>query len=643
MRAKLRDSVFFVETEDGLYVKGPHGSMELRGQYVYRWFEQLLPLLDGEHDVESAIDGLPSEKQAMIRSILDPLIEEDFIALRDGRSGSPALPDALRTRYRDQLSLIQDHTDAPVERFRAFREADLLVAGDGRAVLATLRTGLANGCRSQRYVSPSGAAPVPRGRLDAAMSEARREDPALSIEEAALAADDAAEEPLRALVRGHDVVVAASRQEPDAWLGALGRACFRTGTPLLPALFGDEGAVVGPFQRAGAGPCLRCLRSRWNGDPPAGGSPSPTLAPVVANIAAFEAFQRLTGIEAPETTTSVHHVDATSWSIETRPLESVPACPVCQRAEREPLLEPVQLELDEASSDGACDRPLPDPEELFPTVRGRLVDPRVGVLASLSEGAGLQEPLHRCRAEVNPCGDGDEGQWVTEAGTTPVEARRRAVKRALEVSLARPEGTRGRQRRSERRAVGVATGRTLVVGDTRERHATTVGERTVTRSAAVGLGRLLAWSAAPEDDGWETWDPAPGSLTPAARRVSRFFASRSLGWRADRKRVGGWSLVRTRADGEPVRSVVAAPERSHALHRALADLWLYAFAPGDLPCEGPRLRAELPDDVPSLRSMREFLGTSGWELALEPLPAATLPRRVGWRFFRVSLLDRGTL
>ncbi|MEV1329448.1 TOMM precursor leader peptide-binding protein [Micromonospora costi] len=337
MRPKLRHDVVFLDAPTGAYLRGPDTAFLIKGRSAFRWLTSLSPYLTGEHTVAQLTATLDPKQRQTVVTLVRALLVRGFAKDAGHRT---ELTDVVARRFAAQIEFIDHFADDPTGRFQRFHTARVALCGGGPALLAAASGLLRNGCL----------------RLDIHPDDAPgRYAEAVRAEVADLRADG-----LAADVRVHDGPVDTS--EVDAVLhcadrsalprlAALARACHRDGPLLVPLLWDDERAVLGPVVTAGATPCWLCAQLRltdaadpamaaafWRQLAVGAASDTPTPLPeitarMIGNAAAFELFRVLTGALAADTAGGVLVLDRSTLESAREPVLPHPACPVCRGVE----------------------------------------------------------------------------------------------------------------------------------------------------------------------------------------------------------------------------------------------------------------------------------------------------------------------
>ncbi|MEV7616370.1 YcaO-like family protein [Streptomyces sp. NPDC089799] len=140
----LRQDSLFIETADGVFLRGAKGESFLKGRTVYRWLVALAPRLAVGSDLAGLCAGLDATRRDMVVRLLDRLRDAGFVELREPEPDG-LLPLPVEQRFAEQISFLRHDGERPRERFRQWRAARVLVVGDGpdaaSAVLSLLRNG----------------------------------------------------------------------------------------------------------------------------------------------------------------------------------------------------------------------------------------------------------------------------------------------------------------------------------------------------------------------------------------------------------------------------------------------------------------------------------------------------------------------
>ncbi|MCW3817098.1 TOMM precursor leader peptide-binding protein [Micromonospora sp. DR5-3] len=385
MRPKLRHDVVFLDAPAGAYLRGPDSAFLIKGKSAFRWLTSLSPYLTGEHTLGQLTAALDPGQRQTVLTLVRALISRGFAKDAGDRT---ELPEPVARRFAAQIEFIDHFADDPTGRFQRFHTARVALCGGGEALLAAASGLLRNGCV----------------RLDLHPDDdPGRYAEALRPELADLRADGLAAEvhfpggapDLRAV----DAVVHCAGPAGLAHLAELARACHRDGPLLVPVLWDDRRAVVGPTVGAGRTPCWHCAQLRlaagddpaaaaefWRqlavGDPGAAAALPEVTARMLGNAAAFELFRALTGAVAPDTAGGVLLLDASTLESSRERVLPHPGCPVCR-----------DVEVTEPGPPAASD------DETYQRAEA-LVSPNAGVFTRFVDDPLEQAPLKTARLRL---------------------------------------------------------------------------------------------------------------------------------------------------------------------------------------------------------------------------------------------------
>src|ERR1044071_9568226 len=137
---KVRPDVFFVRSEDGVWVRNNAGSFFIKGRGSYELVRSLLLKLDGTRTVDEIFAGLVSEQRAALYArLVDQLLRSGFFF--EYRQPSEPVPAWIESRYQEHLAFLEQYVDQPVERLLQVRSQPVVCAGSGillRAVTVAL-------------------------------------------------------------------------------------------------------------------------------------------------------------------------------------------------------------------------------------------------------------------------------------------------------------------------------------------------------------------------------------------------------------------------------------------------------------------------------------------------------------------------
>jgi hypothetical protein len=137
---KVRPDVFFVRSEDGVWLRNNVGSFFVKGRQSYELVRSLLLKLDGIRTVDDIFRDVDSaQRAALYKRLLEPLMRSGF--LFEFRQPSNPVPPWIESRYQEHLAFLEQYVDQPVERLLQVRSQQVVCVGSGillRAVTVAL-------------------------------------------------------------------------------------------------------------------------------------------------------------------------------------------------------------------------------------------------------------------------------------------------------------------------------------------------------------------------------------------------------------------------------------------------------------------------------------------------------------------------
>jgi putative thiazole-containing bacteriocin maturation protein len=444
MQPKLNADTFYIPTADGVYFRNHHGSLKIKGTSIYRWVESLVPYLDGTHSLTDLIQGLDTQKQAMVTRLLETLLTHQF--LRDTSADLPhTLSQSELETYAAELAFIESFQDSPAARFERFRRMRVVAIGSGLTLTALVHAMLKGGLRHLTLLITD-ECETARSRHQEYLDRFGQRDPQQTLQELdPLSWAD--ERQVQTAIEPFEMIIHISDRPMLARAQQLTRLCFAQQKPLLQAVVVKDEAWIGPLVCPPASGCWECawrrLLSNLNDlrtslasyafadHPEASSSPflAFTTAALIANMVSFEAFKYATEAGPLETPQHLIELDLQTLTRQRHAFLPHPLCQACQQPfapGEEHFLETMR-QLEQAE-------PL-DPD-LFSRRAAPCIERRLGLIQALDEDDFEQLPLNMCQALVsNPLLLESPAPFFQTIGTGIGFAltRRRTMQQALEL------------------------------------------------------------------------------------------------------------------------------------------------------------------------------------------------------------------
>ncbi|WP_157987816.1 hypothetical protein [Jiangella endophytica] len=355
VRPRMRRDVAFLETLDGVYVRGHDDAFLIRGAGAYRYLSALLPHLNGSTPLADLVAGLPPAHADAVRSLLGTLAGRGVVV--DGPDPLAGHDAGTVARFGGQLALL-DHLGDDGTGFARVAAARIVVTGDDPAGLADALT--ANGAGSA-----GGSVRVVGDVADTDLD-------------------------------GADALCLVALGRPHHRLFALAAACRARGVAFLPLLRVGERLVLGPWQDAGGADLhSAALRMSDNGVDsaaalwqaaiagPAGAPAWPplpgTAVPMAVGLAGFEVFKALSGTVPSDLDDAVVIVDPHRLTVTRERLVPHPGSPLAVPAAP-------------AAADDGDDADQPADERAYRRFEPVVAD-TVGLARRFDDDAAVQIPV----------------------------------------------------------------------------------------------------------------------------------------------------------------------------------------------------------------------------------------------------------
>ncbi|HEU5377614.1 MAG TPA: TOMM precursor leader peptide-binding protein [Ktedonobacteraceae bacterium] len=404
IRPKLKHTMAYMLSDEGLLFVEEDMCLRLKGKAVSRWFCHLGPYLDGKHTLEELCQGFDPSLRENIAKLVHRLIAKGV--LKNAPPEEPGLvTETVYEQFHPQIELLDHLVDTPQQRFKKFRESCILLLGDGDAYLALGNSLLRNGLKHLFLALPP---QIDLGEKEKYMQSfaARLKQLSQSGVEAAVSSIDYSQVSLPGGLRPYDIVVYCSENGSLKELFELNRRCLAEGVSFLPAYIFAGQVFIGPFVTPSAqAPCWLCAQMRltaqsesaygklfWQSlalsDGPGSTEewiPLPVTR-ILGNNLAFELFMQLSGAALPGSGSKITIQDIETLESSSEPLVQHPLCPVCSCYDEDADLRCLQ-----AIVAGTYDRQMTT-RELMEKM-SLLIAPRAGLFSAFSDQNGEQVPL----------------------------------------------------------------------------------------------------------------------------------------------------------------------------------------------------------------------------------------------------------
>src|SRR6185295_15752941 len=107
---KVRPDVFFVRSEDGVWVRNNAGSFFVKGRGSNELVRSLLLKLDGTRTLDDIFAGVASPQRTVLyQRIVEPLMRSGFIF--EFRAAAEPVPAWIESRYQEHIAFLEQYVD----------------------------------------------------------------------------------------------------------------------------------------------------------------------------------------------------------------------------------------------------------------------------------------------------------------------------------------------------------------------------------------------------------------------------------------------------------------------------------------------------------------------------------------------------
>lgn len=399
MRPKWKVDTCYISTPDGIYLRGNHNRLILKGKSLYALLKHLVPHLNGDITLEELTGGLDADRKRMVTNLLEKLFTHQF--LRDTSQDQPhtLLPLELET-YASGIAFIESFQTSAAYRFQQFRNQRLLLIGSGPGLTSLVQASLQCGARKiSAIVTPEDGADFYQKTRNLFANPAPEEDACvLSIR----SWENEAE--MREIIQASDAVLHIAERPMLARAKLLNRLCIEQQKTLLQAILVDDYAWIGPLVSPGNEGCWECAWRRlqanltdhsdqfshniFQDQPTTSGNQALSIprATMIANRLLFGLFHYFTQTGPTETAGKVVELNLATLLSESHAFLPHPHCLACQH----PVV-PTASQFLEQIQRLQQQEPI-DPEMLLKNL-APCVDARLGLFTAFDTSSFVQAPL----------------------------------------------------------------------------------------------------------------------------------------------------------------------------------------------------------------------------------------------------------
>ncbi len=439
MRLKMnRDTFVYPQNNGGVYLRNNITSIQMEGNTIDQWLEKLMPMLDGSRSLEDITDGLPDPYKEQVIKITEVLYTNGFV--RDTSQDLPhQLSYAVLEKYSSLIEFIDHLSHSGAHRFQNYRESKIAVIGFGPLLSSLAQSLLQSGLPAFTILHNN----VQQSEMKKLQSHIKSEtstDPETSITFLPFNIDTCIND-----LANFDYVVYGNEDNNPEQLLMIQNICSNQSKSFLPVTLHDDQAFVGPFVSSDSAACWKTasLRIGKPDNEKNRTTSSSTASNLLANIAVFMLFKKITGVQENHEN-SIYYLNVETLEGSWHPVSPHPL--VNKKMKIEKIDDPL-LFLKKSTN-----REL-DLHSLF----YQITSSQTGIFQKFEEEDLTQLPLSQCKVKVaDPFGE-NQPTIIISSGRTHEDAR-------LEAGLAGIETYVERLFQQSPEAMTIGTGRSAAEG-----------------------------------------------------------------------------------------------------------------------------------------------------------------------------------
>ncbi|CAM4291294.1 bacteriocin maturation protein [Bacillus manliponensis] len=291
-RLKMKRDTFFLPDSNGnVYFRNNVSSFQMKGQSINQWIEKLTPMFNGEHTLGELTDGLPDSYKSRVFEIATILYENGFA--KDVSEDHPhQLSESILKKYASQIEFLDNFHHSGAYRFQQYRQSNILAVGSGSIFLSLISSLLESGIKTL-YMMGTNTEGTNMERLHELIQHGKENDPELLVYEVPFTEN-------QNMLQRFDCVLYVSEKENVDELRKFHCICKEQNKMFFPALCINGVGLAGPLVHEEN---KTCWESAWHRihasvfpEDRKNHAPSSTAEALLANVAVFECFKKMTGI-----------------------------------------------------------------------------------------------------------------------------------------------------------------------------------------------------------------------------------------------------------------------------------------------------------------------------------------------------------
>lgn len=368
MKPKLKQTVHFAPTEDGVYFKTWTGEFAIKGKGLYQWIEQMAPYLDGNKTIEELVEPLSHEQAQFVRQLISQLDQRGVI--KDATDESHViLSDQEKELYQQTILYLEEYASDGRKQFQEFRHSQWMVIGSGLSYRSCVRSVVSLGVKTLYLEATEDTT------LIHWIEKWQKKDPELKVTWISSEGEEAC------AYQNLDLAIYVSDRYDFERIASLIQLLGKHEVDFLIATCIENRGIVGPVITKEAPTSWYSLRDRLHQKQEAALSLPPTFYLMLGNLAALEAFKFTN--ELPDQGVVDGVVILTPDQLETKrhPLLLSPFFNKEERVDEKEWLRRFQTKSEE------------EDQEVFLEQIAEISDPQLGIIHPVHPGDLWQIPL----------------------------------------------------------------------------------------------------------------------------------------------------------------------------------------------------------------------------------------------------------
>ncbi|MFD1356869.1 bacteriocin maturation protein [Fictibacillus halophilus] len=393
-----KDLFIYPEPNKGVYLRNNVTSVRMEGSTIEKWLEKLIPMMDGSLTLGEITNGLPEPYKEQVYKISDVLFDNGFV--RDVSQDLPhQLSESILTKYASQIEYINHLKDSGTYRFQKYRDTKVAVLSSGSLLYSLVQSLIDSGLPA---FSIFPAQRTDENRLHKMIADAKAADPTTLISIIPLEKNSENLQPF-------DYIIYGSEGNDLNQLRTIQEFCKKQGKTFLPVTIEKNTAFAGPIVTVESSACWNSAYRRLHQtEETISYSSSSTAVSLLANVAVFELFKMITGVQEKNKDSLIYRLNQETLKGSWHPV--IPHPHVTENIKAVPIPDPLLHMLD-------TNHPQKDFQSLFYQITSK----ETGIFQTWEEEDLLQLPLSQCKVTV-----ADPRTEIVCSGLTHDEARTEA-------------------------------------------------------------------------------------------------------------------------------------------------------------------------------------------------------------------------